>query len=117
MFLLGGTSIDTCTHGFLKWQWIISQYRVSTDIVIRVFESTNTHISATSVNVERVFSMGHILLSHLRSRLSVQSTRALMLVGAWSKLGYVKNNDVKAATILPEVEGEEEELDKNWDLI
>jgi len=38
------------------------------------------------------------------------------MVGAWSKLGYVKNNDVKAATILPEVEGEEE-LDENWDLI
>jgi hypothetical protein len=37
---------------------------------------------ATSVNVERVFSQGRILLSHLRSRLSVESTRALMCVGA-----------------------------------
>ncbi|KAF8224180.1 hypothetical protein L208DRAFT_1221004, partial [Tricholoma matsutake] len=34
-----------------------------------VFESTNTHISATSVNVEHVFSMGCILLSHLHSHL------------------------------------------------
>jgi len=116
MFLLGGTSINTCTHGFLEWQWIISQYQVSTEIVIRVFKSTNTHISATSVNVECVFSMGCILLSHLCSRPSVQPTQALMMVGAWSKLGYVKNNDVKAATILPEVEGEEE-LDENCDFI
>jgi len=71
MFLLGGMSINTCTHDFLKWQWIISQYQVSTEIVIRVFKSTNTHISVTSVNVEHVFSMGHILLSHLHSCLSV----------------------------------------------
>ncbi|KIL58825.1 hypothetical protein M378DRAFT_85883, partial [Amanita muscaria Koide BX008] len=74
-------------------------------------------IPATSVNVERVFSMGRILLSHLRSRLSVQSTRALMMVGAWSRLGYVKDNDVKAATVLPEVVGEEKELSEDWDVI
>lgn len=72
---------------------------------------------ATSVNVERVFSKGRILLSHLRSRLSVQSTRALMCLGVWSKMGYVKDTDVKSATILPEVDGEEEELAKNWDRI
>ena len=72
---------------------------------------------ATSVNVERVFSMGRIVLLHLHSRLSVQSTRALMMVGAWSRLGYVKDNDVKAVTILPEVEGEEEELGDDWDAI
>jgi hypothetical protein len=40
-----------------------------------------------------------------------------MMVGAWSKLGYVKTNDVKAATILLEVKREEQELDENWDLI
>jgi hypothetical protein len=72
---------------------------------------------ATSVNVERVFSKGRILLSHLRSRLSVQSTRALMCLGVWSKMGYVKDTDVKSATILPEVDGEEEELAENWDRI
>lgn len=72
---------------------------------------------ATSVNVERVFSKGRILLSHLRSRLSVQSTRALMCLGVWSRMGYVKDTDVKSATILPEVDGEEEELAENWDRI
>jgi hypothetical protein len=74
-------------------------------------------ILATSVNVERVFSKGRILLSHLHSRLSVQSTRALMCVGAWSLMGYVKNNDVRAVAMLPEVEGDEEELDNAWDII
>ncbi|KIM36395.1 hypothetical protein M413DRAFT_42588, partial [Hebeloma cylindrosporum] len=58
---------------------------------------------ATSVDIERVFSQGRILLSHLRNRLSVQSTRALMCVGIWSCLGYVKDSDLKAVAILPEV--------------
>ena len=71
----------------------------------------------TSVNVEHVFSKGCILLLHLRSRLSVQSTRALMCLGVWSRMGYVKDTDVKSATILPEVDGEEEELAENWDRI
>jgi hypothetical protein len=61
--------------------------------------------------------MGRILLSHLRSRLSVQSTRALMCVGAWSSIGYVKNSDVTAAAVLPEVVGSEDELDNAWDTI
>jgi hypothetical protein len=72
---------------------------------------------ATLVNVEHVFSKGCILLSHLCSCLSVQLTCALMCLGVWSKLGYVKDTDVKSATILPEVDGEEEELVENWDRI
>jgi hypothetical protein len=74
-------------------------------------------ILATSVNVERVFSKGQILLFHLRSRLSVQSTCALMCVGAWSLMGYVKNSDVKAAAVFLEVDGDEVELDDAWDMI
>lgn len=74
---------------------------------------------ATSVDVERVFSKGRILLSHLRNRLSVQSTRALMCLGAWSLMGYVRDSDVKAVTMLPELKEDEEEepLEENWDLI
>lgn len=60
---------------------------------------------ATSVGVERVFSEGRLLLSHVRSWLSVQSTHALMCVGCWSLLGYVKDSDVKAITALAEVLG------------
>lgn len=74
---------------------------------------------ATSVDVERVFSQGRIVLSHLRSRLSVQSTRALMCLGAWSALGYVDNSDLRAVTILPAVPPNRREpgLAEGWDAI
>ena len=73
--------------------------------------------AATSVDVERTFSQGRLLLSHVRSRLSVQSTRALLCVGIWSLLGYGKDDDVKAAAVLPAVDGKEEELADDWDSI
>ena len=41
-----------------------------------------------------------------------------MCLGAWSLKAYVKDIDIKAVTVLPDLqEGEEEPLDKNWDLI
>ena len=74
---------------------------------------------ATSVDVERVFSQGRIVLSHLRSRLSVQSTRALMCLGAWSVLGFVNNSDIKAVVVLPGVpaDAKEDALADGWDAI
>ena len=71
------------------------------------------------MDVERVFSQGRLLLSHIRSRLSVQSTRALMCLGVWSLLGFVKDSDVKAVVILPELRADEDEgeLEVNWDKI
>ena len=71
------------------------------------------------MDVERVFSQGRLLLSHIRSRLSVQSTRALMCLGPWSLLGFVKDSDVKAVVILPElrVDEDEGELEIDWDKI
>ena len=73
------------------------------------------HIVATSVDVERTFSQGRLVLSHVRNRLSVQSIRALLCLGVWSLMGYVKDEDVKAAAVLPEVDGEEEDLPMDWD--
>jgi hypothetical protein len=72
-------------------------------------------LSATSVDVERTFSQGRLVLSHVRSRLSVQSTRALLCLGVWSTMGYVKDSDVLNAAVLPDVEGEEEDLAIDWD--
>lgn len=71
------------------------------------------------MDVERVFSQGRLLLSHIRSRLSVQSTRALMCLGVWSLLGYVRDSDVKAVVVLPELQADEEEgeLNVGWDRI
>lgn len=77
-----------------------------------------TQTSATSVDVERVFSRGRVLLSHLRSRLSAQSTRALLCLGNWSVHGYIKDSDLKVATEMDDVQGEEEEeMEDGWDRI
>lgn len=74
---------------------------------------------ATSVSVERVFSRGRILLSHLRNRLSAESVRALLCLGDWSRLNLIANEDVRAMTSIPEDEKEEtwEEWDIGWDRI
>lgn len=73
---------------------------------------------ATSVDVERVFSRGRLVLSHVRSRLSAQSTRALICLGSWSVKGLVKDSDALAVGSLPDVEGDEElELGVGWDCI
>jgi hypothetical protein len=40
-----------------------------------------------------------------------------MCLGHWSRLGYVKDKDVLAVTVLPEVEGDEDELRDGWDAI
>jgi hypothetical protein len=74
-------------------------------------------IPATSVDVERVFSHGRLLLSHVRSRLSVQSTRALLCLGNWSMLNLIKSDDVKKIRSLPDIEGEDKALEDGWDRI
>jgi hypothetical protein len=76
-----------------------------------------TVATATSTDIERVFSQGRIVLSHIRNCLSAQSTRALPCLTNWSLLGYVKDKDITAITVLPEVEGDEEELEEGWDAI
>ena len=73
--------------------------------------------TATSTDVERVFSQGRLLLSHIRNHLLSQSIRALMCLGSWSQLGLVKDADIYAVTALAEVEGEEEDLADSWDVI
>ncbi|KDR69015.1 hypothetical protein GALMADRAFT_77909, partial [Galerina marginata CBS 339.88] len=67
--------------------------------------------SATSVDVERLFSRGHLLLSHTHSRLSAQTTRALACLGSWSLAGLARDKDVKAVVMLDDV-GVKLELDK-----
>jgi hypothetical protein len=71
--------------------------------------------SATSVDVECTFSKGHLILSHVHIQLAIQSTHALLCLGVWSLMGYVEDSDVKAAAVLPEVIGDEEELPNDWD--
>jgi hypothetical protein len=40
-----------------------------------------------------------------------------MCLGNWSKLGYVRDQDVLVVTMLPDVEGDEEDLQDGWDAI
>jgi hypothetical protein len=72
--------------------------------------------SATSVDVERVFSRGRLILTHTRSRLSVQATRALLCLGCWSLLNLVKDADVVSVTRMQDVE-EDIEFASGWDSI
>ena len=72
---------------------------------------------ATSVDVERVFSKGRLILSHVRNRLSVNSTRGLLCLGAWSQLGLVNKNNIKIITSLAEVKEGDEEAKDVYDMV
>jgi hypothetical protein len=74
-------------------------------------------IPASSVAVERVFSRGRLLISHVRNRLSAQSTRALLCLGYWSKLGYVRLDDMKAAASLPDAKKDDVWSDDDWSIV
>lgn len=71
--------------------------------------------TATSVDVERLFSRGRLVLSHTRSRLSVASTRALLCLGSWSLKGLVRDEDVTAVALMDEIQSQIE-LDKLGEL-
>ena len=73
--------------------------------------------TATSIDVERLFSHGRLLLTHVCSRLSVQSTRALLCIRAWSQLNLIANDDVRAMSELPDIQGDEQELKDGWNHI
>jgi hypothetical protein len=52
---------------------------------------------ATSVDVERVFSRGRLMLTHTRSRLSAETSRAILCLGTWSSLDMVKTSSLAAS--------------------
>jgi hypothetical protein len=56
-------------------------------------------------------------LPYIRNRLSSESTRALLCIGDWSRRGLVKDIDIKAAALLPDVSGEELPPENGWDNI
>jgi hypothetical protein len=58
---------------------------------------------ATSVEMERKFSQGRLLLSYTCSQLSVESTRAALCLGDWSAHGLVQDSDIKAVVQQPDV--------------
>lgn len=75
---------------------------------------------ATSVDVERTFSRGRLLLSHVRNRLSAQSTRAILCLGDWVRWDLVHTQDIQAVVKSAEVqndEGDDYRMDPGWDRI
>ena len=73
---------------------------------------------ATSVNVECLFSCGHVLLSHTHNHLSSQSICALLCLRSWSVAGFVKSANVQKLEPFGEIEGNEDvELAEGWDSI
>jgi hypothetical protein len=86
----------------------------------RHFPLVSQRFPATSVDVERVFSRGRLVLSHTRSRLATQTIRAVLCLGPWSLLHLIRDSDVKAVSQMPDVEeglSEEDQLEKGWDHI
>lgn len=84
-----------------------------------MFNNTYVVTLATSVDVERCFSRGRIILNHLRNRLSAQSTRALMCLHYWSKAGLVRDGDVlKVVAETDAIAGDVDlDLEEGWDAI
>ena len=118
MLFVGGMIVVPNILACQGWQLIILLSLVSNYLCFLCLYLLMT-LLATSVGVERTFSKGRLLLSHIRNCLSVQSTCALMCVGVWSLLGYVHDNDIKKVTALEELIGEErmDELSADWDAI
>jgi hypothetical protein len=74
-------------------------------------------VPAMSIDVERIFSHGRLLLLHVQSRLTAQSTYALLCIGLWSQLGLVKDTDILSVSTLSDVNDEDKALDDLWDNI
>ncbi|KIK09810.1 hypothetical protein K443DRAFT_78459, partial [Laccaria amethystina LaAM-08-1] len=49
---------------------------------------------AMSMEVERVFSHGQLLLSHVCNQISAQATCALLCLGKWSLMEFVHDDSI-----------------------
>ena len=102
---VGGQRNGLPTLDFLGWRSITYQSLVCHIYILQLNVTDHKCITATSVDVERLFSRGRLVLSHTRSRLSVASTHALLCLGSWSLMGLVRDDDVNAVAMMDEVEG------------
>ena len=116
--MAGGMGTEKRTLVCGVWQGIISPYRptgyVQICIILWQSDSYPLPIIASSVAVERVFSKGRLIMSHIRNRLSADSSRALMCLGAWTRAGYVETADLKHAASLPDAKDDEPWPEDNW---
>lgn len=101
----GGTKSATYICSCIIWHWITFQSQVSSQYSISPTFYELILLPATSVEVERLFSCGRLILSHTCSCFSVQSTHDLLCVGSWSLAGLVLDEDMEAMAMLNEIEG------------
>ncbi|KAG1827295.1 uncharacterized protein BJ212DRAFT_1257342, partial [Suillus subaureus] len=64
-----------------------------------------------------LFSHRHLLLLHVHSHLSAQSTCTLLCPSSWSSLNLVKTKDIIKVSNMPDINGEEEEFKDDWNCI
>ena len=120
MFSFGGKNILWSIRASCEWPSTISWFLVRP---VSNFHSCSMNtllmlLVATLVDVEHVFSHGHLVLSHIWSRLSVQSTWALICLGSWSLGDMALDSDVLEVGMLADVaEDGEQELGERWDSI
>src|SRR5882757_3298290 len=107
-------SFPTCT----KWLSITILFYISSYFYI-IFLSLiyGTILTGTFVDMEHVFSQGRLLLPYIHNRLSSESMRALLCLGDWCRCGLMKDSNIKSASLLPDVTGEEPPLASGWDSI
>ena len=53
----------------------------------------------------------------MRNQLSVELTRTLLCLGAWSKLGLINKADIKTATNIPDVKEGDKDYQDDFDTV
>lgn len=104
----GGLIVPLCILASLGWLLTTSLYPVSWVSITVCNLTSYLCAAATSVGVERAFSQGRFLLPYVRNRLSPESVRALMCLGAWSRAGLVQVDDLLAVARYEDLEGDKE---------
>ena len=66
---------------------------------------------ASSVGVERSFSRGRILISHLRNRLRAETIRALMCFSDWSREDLFSNEELINFLLAEVNDGDDDEIE------
>jgi len=76
------------------------------------------HCLATSIDVERLFSKGQLILSHVRNQLSAGTTCELLCLNNWGTQGLVKMVDLVEVAKLPEVlDDDASEAEDSFDMV
>jgi len=99
--LHGGMSGTIHSHNYCEWHLTIYLYQVRSIGTSPIFIDAFT---ATSIDVKQLFGHGCLLLSHVQSQLSAQSTCTLICLGTWSKLNLIKDSNMKQVTGLQDID-------------